>query len=187
LDSIQDLEEIQIYQNESLSSVNLPNLKMLGGDLNSAEFTHNLLLDNLNLSGLEFVARRLKINQNALTSLNLSSLNYARQVQIGGESSLTTIDLTSLTECLILNISYNPYLSILNLPSLDFTELGAFYLNRNGFNSSAINGFLSELVAANVTDINIQLQDQNPPAPPTGQGLIDKQTLIDNGNTVLTD
>jgi hypothetical protein len=34
---------------------------------------------------------------------------------------------------------------------------------------------------------NIQLGSQTPIAPPTGQGIIDKQTLINSGNTVYTD
>jgi hypothetical protein len=34
---------------------------------------------------------------------------------------------------------------------------------------------------------NIYLSNQNPLAPPTGQGLIDKQTLINAGNNVITD
>ena len=34
---------------------------------------------------------------------------------------------------------------------------------------------------------NIELYGQTPPAPPTGQGIIDRQTLQNAGNTVYTD
>jgi hypothetical protein len=43
------------------------------------------------------------------------------------------------------------------------------------------------LTAIPLANKSIILNDQTPPAPPTGQGLIDKQTLIDNNNTVITD
>jgi hypothetical protein len=43
------------------------------------------------------------------------------------------------------------------------------------------------LTAVPLSNKSIILTDQTPSAPPTGQGLIDKQTLIDNNNTVNTD
>jgi hypothetical protein len=50
--------------------------------------------------------------------------------------------------------------------------------------NSLLNKFLTVLP---VSGKNISLSGQNPPAPPTGQGIIDKQTLINSGNFVTTD
>jgi hypothetical protein len=51
-----------------------------------------------------------------------------------------------------------------------------------------VNEILHKLLSlTTVTGNYYQLQNQNPPAPPTGQGLIDKQSLISMNNTVTTD
>ena len=58
----------------------------------------------------------------------------------------------------------------------------------NALPSSQVNSLLSKML--NVLPVpgkSIQLQGQNPPAPPTGQGLIDKATLINTGSSVTTD
>ena len=50
--------------------------------------------------------------------------------------------------------------------------------------NSILNKMLTVLPASGK---NIRLDGQKPVAPPTGQGIIDKQTLISNGNNVQTD
>lgn len=63
-----------------------------------------------------------------------------------------------------------------------------FYLAGNKLPSSQINYLLNRLLTITPNTGNyIRLDGQNPTAPPTGQGLIDKATLISAGNTVLTD
>jgi hypothetical protein len=39
----------------------------------------------------------------------------------------------------------------------------------------------------NTALLSLILSGQTPPAPPTGQGIIDKQTLLNAGNYVVTD
>jgi hypothetical protein len=67
---------------------------------------------------------------------------------------------------------------------------GSTYLqfSDNALPSESINYLLNKLL--NATPLNgkyIVLQNQNPPAPPTGQGILDKQALLDLGNSVTTD
>jgi len=188
-DSIQELFQLTLVGNSSLVTVDMEDLKFLiGGVGNFATISNNTLLSNLNLSNLEFVANGLLISNNALSSIDLSNLGYAAGLRLQGETSLNSIDLSSLVSCRSLYVNYNPNLSTLIIPSVDFSQsVGELRLNDNAFDSSTINSFLAQLVAANTTGLTIWLQNQNPPAPPTGQGLVDKQNLIDNGNTVLTD
>lgn len=66
-------------------------------------------------------------------------------------------------------------------------NLGNFIANNNLLSSSAVNGILAEFVAANkTTGTRILNLGGNGNAAPTGQGLIDKQILIDRGWTVTT-
>jgi hypothetical protein len=53
---------------------------------------------------------------------------------------------------------------------------------------AAVNSILANLVqiAPAIKGRSIQLQ-MNPPSPPTGQGITDKNTLMANGNNVTTD
>ena len=62
------------------------------------------------------------------------------------------------------------------------------YLDNNAFNSEMVNYLLARLVGLNpsLSEVTIELM-QSTPAPPTDQGITDKETLVTNGNTVNTD
>ena len=187
LDSVEELEYIRVNSNPSLTTLSFPNLKVLSAYYDEkTEIENNVQLSSLDLSSLEFVQGRLEIGGNALTSIDFSSLTFVRTLVIN-QSILSSLDLPNVVVCKAILVNSNPNLTTLNIPSIDFTECAGVRLKENALSSSTINDLLNRLVAANVTGINIQLEDQNPPAPPTGQGLVDKQTLIDNGNTVSTD
>ena len=69
----------------------------------------------------------------------------------------------------------------LNIPVLNYCE--QFLLIYYQFTTSQVNDFLHQFLSMNpVTGKVIELGGQ----APTGQGIIDKQTLISSGNTVLT-
>ena len=75
---------------------------------------------------------------------------------------------------------------IINLPMLN--QCYEFKLSHTTYNASQINSLLNKfLTISPLSGKNIELTDQIPVAPPTGQGIIDKQTLINQGNTVITD
>lgn len=75
---------------------------------------------------------------------------------------------------------------IINLPMLN--QCYEFKISHTTYNTSQINSLLNKfLTIFPVSGKNIELAYQIPVAPPTGQGIIDKQTLINQGNTVITD
>lgn len=184
----EELEYLKILNNPALTSLSVPDLKFVMDEDDNTRIQQNDQLSSVDLSSLEFVQGRLRFSDNAvLTSISLDNLNTVSVLEIY-EPMVTSVDLPNLVVCRNLYITSNPNLTTLNIPSIDFSEcVGTIRLKNNAFGSSTINDLLSRLLAANVTGLNIQLENQNPPAPPTGQGLIDKQTLINNGNTVTTD
>jgi hypothetical protein len=104
---------------------------------------------------------------------------------------LTTLNFPSLTNLGQIIVSNNFNLNQVNFPLLNEINLvpGAnLQFSSNSLPSESINYLLNKLLNTTPSSgKNIILQDQNPPAPPTGQGLIDKQALIDAGNSVTTD
>lgn len=77
---------------------------------------------------------------------------------------------------LMLEVDYS---KLINLNSVD--------VYGNQLPSTQINKLLSELVANGLFGGYLNTTTQSPLAPPTGQGLIDKATLISRGWTVATD
>ena len=73
---------------------------------------------------------------------------------------------------------------------VDYSRLiNVTYINLNGNNlsSTQLNKILSELVANGLSDGTLDISNQTTFARPTGQGLIDKDTLISRGWTVEID
>ncbi|MBC7607440.1 MAG: hypothetical protein H7199_10875 [Burkholderiales bacterium] len=128
-------------------------------------------------------------NTTGLTTLDLSMFTSILQLAISNNVNLTKINLSNLAIIYGAEpfVEKNPVLSSIAFPSL--TSIGdSIYLTGNALTSTVINSILNKLL--NVTPIsgkNISLGGQTPPAPPTGQGIIDKQTLISTGNGVSTD
>lgn len=76
--------------------------------------------------------------------------------------------------------AYNLSISFPNLMNCNYLELSGW------FSSDKINEILNQFVSVQpISGKTIDLDDSYN-NPPTGQGLIDKQTLINQGNTVLT-
>jgi hypothetical protein len=76
------------------------------------------------------------------------------------------------------------------LPSLNVssnTQLRRLACGSNSLNSATINAVLSRLATNNVSNEHLICSGQSPAAPPTGQGIIDKATLINRGWIVTTD
>jgi len=94
-----------------------------------------------------------------------------------------------------LNISNNVKITTLNcddnsLTSLDVSNniiLDHLYCPSNSLTSVSVNAILAALVANAKTNGVCNLSAQSTPAPPTGQGITDKATLISRGWTVVTD
>ena len=120
---------------------------------------------------------------NFIPPTNLTSCNGLSIQQM---PNLTSLSFPFLTSSYGFDVSMNPMLSSLSFPAL--TSCSSLAAKLNALPSENINSLLHIMLLANSTvSKNIQLESQNPLAPPTGQGLIDKQTLINTGNDVITD
>ena len=185
---------VSLESSVALASANLPSLTSVSDKLN--------LLGNTIMTTASFPAlittANLSINAcPALSSLSLPLL-ASSTFNLYGPSALTTISMPSLTtisgSSVIGNTySYNMIAGHQNLTSIVMNAL-------TGFTGSSIQ-FVSNILPS--TQVNYLLNKfssitpalsgkiinfvQSVPAPPTGQGLIDKATLIAGGNSVTTD
>ena len=161
---------IYIGQSDALTSVSFPALTTAEG----INVSSNNILSSVNFQSLRSVLKnQLSFSSNgALTSLSFPQLQSVPGVGIYNNNNLTSIQLPSLT----------------NFNALEFGEY-YFSLYNNKLPSSQINTLLNKLVnlTPSLTGSYISLSGQNPAAPPTGQGLTDKATLISRGNQVSTD
>lgn len=193
--------KVEIDNNKDLVSLNLNGLSTIGDQL---EIRQNPLLTSLNLPLL--TAGSFYVNDNtSLTSLSLPVLAWG-DIDLGN-TPLTLLNLPLLTSGNVyvansslvslslpvfasgyLDISNNKSLTSLNIPA--FTQsTSVFRAHNNALPSSEINKLLN-ILNTKVTFTgykSIYMSGQVPKAPPTGQGLIDKQALINKGSSVETD
>ena len=152
-------------------------------------------------------------NTTGLTSIDLSLVKYLNSLRIELNKDLTSVNLNGIIDTYeYVSINSNPVLTSLSFPSLEsflgeglsvqnnnslaaisFPKLKEIYYNLNlGSNalpSSQINSILNKLLSVifDNSSFYTTLNNQSLPAPPTGQGIIDKATLINKGISVLTD
>jgi hypothetical protein len=146
------------------------------------------------------------INNSSLTALNFPVLTNCTSLEIQGNSQLSLLGIAALVKSNSINISNNAFSSIMfssltncgsfsldnsqltsvNLSAL--TNCESMVLTNNALPDSQINAILNKmLLVAPASGKFIDLSGQTPSAPPTGQGIVDKTTLENNGNTVITD
>jgi hypothetical protein len=181
MNSLSRVNIFSIGNCENLSSVDLSNLEWGGEEIQISDG----MISSLNIPKLETVVK-LSIGGSSLTSINVSSLKTCNYVSIGA-TSITTIDLSNLLVSSSIYLTENFSLTSINISGL--SSFSEFNVYENSLSSEAINGLLAHFVAItpSSTGKNINLYGQTPSAPPTGQGITDKSTLIANGNTVNTD
>ena len=184
-------------QTENIYVLNTTNLTTL--DLSSVKKVINLIIiDNLklvtiNLNSLTEIYNDLRIiNNEKLSSILFPVLKsiYGFDSNITGNSSLQSISLPLLTKAQTVFFRGNPILSSIDLPLLSsvYNRESSLNFDKNALPSSQVNLILSRIL--NISPPSgkyVQLQDQNPPAPPTGQGIVSKTALINSGNSVSTD
>jgi hypothetical protein len=150
------------------------------------------------------------------TLINIPLISTANTISIS-KANINSLSFPLLTSCVVLNFTENPNLASVSLPQLatiselvqiksnallntiNLSSLSTinpqnnnysffFDLSFNAFPTNRINSILNKLTTINqAIGRTINLSNQNPLAPPTGQGIIDKQTLINSGFIVLTD
>ncbi|MFY7884569.1 MAG: fibronectin type III domain-containing protein [Dolichospermum sp.] len=175
----------------------------LTGDITNAEaaariasqlgpVTENIYIQNttqlttVDLSAMEYAADISIRDNNVLTSINLSGLKDCYvQLGIDGNPLLTNVSFPALTNSSYIYITLNPLLTTVSFPLL--TNSRNINLNSNALSIATINALLNKMLSVlPSTGKYIDLR-QNPPAIPSGQGIIDKQTLLNAGNNVHTD
>jgi len=173
--------------NNKLTSISFPNLVSCDigiSDINTTSIELPLLAQGY-----------LSINKTAVNALSFPTLTSCGGIYIAENALLTSVSFTSLVTIEeIVRIKSNPVLTSINLTSLSTINpqnfnFGAYFdCSFNAFPESQINTLLNKLTTVNPNPEQIiEVSNQNPPAPPSGQGLIDKQTLINNGFIVITD
>jgi uncharacterized protein (TIGR02145 family) len=193
LSSMSSAVNIEIEYNEALTSVNLNGLITI---YNNLLLRYNPILTSILFNNLA-VSECIRINNNnSLSSISLNSLLKVNKIsysagligiEISDNINLQSVLLPLLSQSHSIEI-YNNSLLTLDLPSLTKVSGGSIYVGNNKLSSTSVNSLLNKfLTVLPSSGKNIYLQGQNPPAPPTGQGVIDKQTLINAGNQVYTD
>jgi hypothetical protein len=199
-----DLPAIQSLQGDSIwswandvvytFSAPLVNMGIVDSGPNGLYFPGTIV----NLPNLAY-AKKLTFTSSTMTQLTLPSLISA-ELTIQGCTLLTSVSLPSLTTFLSTNVGFNPagpiiknnpHLSTLSIPALSVIDNSSIAyptvtLTYNGFSSAGINELLHKFLTVGPV-YGIDLRYQQPPAPPTGQGIIDKQTLGSQGKNTLTD
>ena len=186
--------ELNINSNESLTSITAPLLTTVGTSNSYYSIRiENNGLTNLSLPSLTTLYGRLNIENNAsMTSVSfpaLSTIKSGETISITSNILLNTLNISSLSKISKLNLWSNKLNNIIWSPLIN--SLGGIEVYGNELPSSEINEILALLVAAGQSGSNLNsnywIYGQTPPAPPTGQGISDKATIIGWGTSVNTD
>ncbi len=189
--------DFQIELCPALTTLNVSLLKIVvGEDSKGGVSISQTGLTNLSMPALFRVSGGLFIeDNNQLTSVSFPVLKTVGRISVTSNNSLTGVTLPALRE-LTDNAGYSPSAisNCPNLTSISFNSLAV--LKNSGFNTSNnklpsanINYLLNKFVSISpsLSGKTLYFDNQLPAAPPTGQGITDKATLVLNGNDVYTD
>lgn len=118
-----------------------------------------------------------------LTSIDISLCPTLTSLDCKG-NALSALDISNNANLVTLACNNNG-LTMLYIAQNTALKYLAAYSNK--FTSDVVNNILASLVSNAKTNGTLDINYQEISAPPTGQGLADKQTLIDRGWTVTTD
>ena len=182
-------ENIYVEQTTGLTSLDLSGVTSLANLI----IVNNSNLTTINLSGISAIYQTLLVeNNNSLNTLSFQALKASppnwNEFVISNNYALTSISFPILTRInKDIYIANNTNLTSIGMPSLIYVGDGINFYN-NALPSSQINAYLNKLVS--ITDWPggfTNFNGQTPPAPPTGQGIADKQTLVNLGYSINTD
>jgi len=181
-------EYCNINDNKALNVIAFPALTITPTDNGEFSINRNPTLSSINFSMLANIAGEFSIGYNlSLTSISLPVLSTANYISISNNKIITSINFPKLaTVSQELYLGDNLSLTSIGLPLL--TSCSSIYCYGNALPSSQINTLLNKfLTVTPATGKYISLSGQIPSAPPTGQGIIDKTTILNAGNSVNTD
>lgn len=182
LSALKNAAKIKIENNKVLTSVNFSGLEAVFDD-----FTiFSTPLNNLSFPLLTKFAGGIGIDScSLLTTVTFPALTYAYSLNFTNCSLLTSVTFPALTNSSALGIQSSPLLTTVSFPVLK--HCNSLVFNNNALSVTTINALLNQMLSVSPKGSYIFLNGQTPPAPPSGQGILDKQTLINGGNTVETD
>ena len=118
----------------------------------------------------------------SLNELNFPALTTINDFIDCKADKIITFNLPVLTHCKAINLRDQILPStIINMPSLNFCE---YYVSNMQLTTTAVNAVLDKFLT--IQPVSGKFIDLNYEPAPTGQGLLDKQTLINQGNLVYT-
>lgn len=204
--------DIQIFANTLITSFSAPVLQTIGGNWTSSGCTGCTSISMPNLSGvsaqMDFASctAMTSVNLNsllnisgpliftsctALVNLSLPTLNTMEEIGFESCTLLQSVSAPNLVNAAPINIfsidgQNCPALTTISMPNIFFVVDGFTYqVSGCALNAASINQILARGVASGVTSYDFELAGGTNAAP-SGQGVIDKATLIGLGNTVNT-
>jgi len=174
--------------NSALTSLSLPLLKT---STSGMSVQNDPALSSLSLPSLQNLDY-IYVSNTAITSFTLPVLSTIGYIYMTNNPSLTSISFPVLTGLTSYSgnttISNNTNLTSISIDNLATFNNDSFFANQDKFPSSQVNYLLHKMVSIPLTYWNRTFDfRQSVPAPPTGQGIIDKATLAAGPNTVYTD
>lgn len=150
-------------------------------------------INSLSAPVLDSIKKYLEIiNSPSLTALSFPALKKSSGIRIEN-CGVTSASFPQFISNYEYNISSRDFYIGLNpnLVTLTFPNLSVIYGNVQVFSnklpSSEVNALLARIRASSRNYTEIVTLTQIPPAPPTGQGILDKNYLISQGIEVFTD
>jgi hypothetical protein len=195
------LIELNCFGN-SLSSLNIsgnPALTQLDygrNNISSVDISAHTGLTELGFAETKVVSIDLSAHT-ALLHLNCNMCYQLTSLDISAQTLLEYFNCSLCTQITSIDVSHNTALKSLwcdavGLSALNInnnSKLEFLWCQGNHLSSATINAHLAKLVAGNVDAFTMSYTStsQTPAAPPTGQGITDKATLISRGWSVSTD
>ncbi len=174
---------IAIGNNPALVTVSIPNLQYTPGG-SSINITNNPALTTISAPNL--LIGNLLFSGASLSTVDLHNMQTAGIININN-SNIQTINLPALTSGAF-DFRNNPQLASITMPNLTTVYGLVQQFSNNHLSSASVNSILHQFtLVPGLSGMSIYLNQQNPLAPPTGQGITDKATLIASGNLVRTD
>ncbi|MES2848339.1 MAG: hypothetical protein V4685_04750 [Bacteroidota bacterium] len=187
LTSVGANNDIEIAGDSSLVSLSLPLLTSA-----TSLYIANLNLQTITFTSLSSLAYDLTIYSSAASTISFPALTSVSSINIAYHPLLTSVNLPVLASVQSPvpiyqgGIYSNPLLTAINWPNLNsISMIENAHFNSNRLPSSEVNEILAKLVAGGMGNGTIDVR-QTPAAPPTGQGITDKATLLSRNNVVNT-
>ncbi len=186
-----NLSSLNISANPALTKLNYGRNNISSVDISAHTGLTELRFSETTVTSIDLSAHTALLSLACRQCYSLSSIN------ISAQALLEYFDCSLCTGITSIDVSHNTELKNLWCDSMGLSELNInnnsklefLWCQGNHFTSAVINAHLAKLVASNVTTgvRSYCSTSQTPAAPPTGQGITDKATLIGRGWGVSTD